>query len=312
MAQPAVRVEPPSTPAQRASEKKRAPSLNWGPYLLLLPSLVLLALFTLYPMLASGYMALFKADMAHPVPEFTGLGNFAELFGSEVFRQVLRNTLLFAVGTIPITVGLALFLAVQLNRKIRSVSILRAAFFYPTMLPLVSAASIWNFMYNPLYGPVNKLLELFGGNPQNWLGTPKLALLAIMIVSVWKDAGYFMIFYLAGLQNLPSDVFEAAELDGASRWQQFWRITFPLLMPTTLFVATISFINALKTVDQVIIMTGGGPNNASSLLLYYIFEQTFAFFDKGMGAAASVVLILILLAAALFNQFYVDKRVHYE
>lgn len=307
MAQPVTQAAPPSTPVRR-----RAPRFIWGPYLLLLPSVVLLAVFTLYPMVSSGILSLFKANMAYPEPEFTGLYNYKELFASEIFRKVMTNTVIYAVGTIPFTVGLALFLAVQLNRKIRSATILRAAFFYPTMLPLVSAASLWNFMYNPQYGPVNLFLKLFGITGPNWLGTPGWALPAIMFVSIWKDAGYFMIFYLAGLQNMPGDVFEAADLDGASPWQQFWRITFPLVMPTTLFVATISFINAFKTVDQVYVMTAGGPSNATNLLLFHIFETTFAFSDKGMGAAASVVLILILLAAALFNHFYVDKRVHYD
>lgn len=300
-------VRTPSSPA-----KKRAPRFNWGPYLLLLPSLILLAVFTLYPMVASGYLALFKADLAHKIPEWNGLGNFQELFASEAFRKVLKNSFIFAIGTIPPTVLLAMFLAVQLNRKLKSVTFLRAAYFYPTMLPLVSAASIWNFMYNPNYGPVNDVVKFFGGTPQNWLGNPSWALAAIMFVQVWKDAGYFMLFFLAGLQSLPSDVFEAADLDGASPWTQFWKITFPLITPTTLFVATISFINAWKAMDQVFIMTGGGPENATNLLLYYIYEQTFTFWNKGMGAAASVVLILILLAAALFNHFYVDKKVHYE
>ncbi len=293
--------------------KRRAPRINWGPYLLLLPSAVLLAVFTIYPMAASGYLALFRANMAFPGQEYIGLENFKTLAESELFRTVLKNTFTFAIGTIPLTVLLALFLAVQLNRKLRSVSLLRAAFFYPTMLPLVSAASIWNFMYNPHYGPVNTLVKFFGGTAQNWLGDPHLALPAVMFVSIWKDAGYFMLFYLAGLQNMPSDVFEAADLDGANRWQQFWRITFPLLTPTTLFVATISFINAFKTVDQIYIMTGGGPQNATNVLLYHIYEVMLTFMDKGMGAAASVVLIVILLAAALFNHFYVDRKVvHYE
>jgi sn-glycerol 3-phosphate transport system permease protein len=282
------------------------------PYLFLLPSLLLLAVFTLYPMAASVVLALYRADAAHVEPVWIGLDNFRELFASETFRQVMANTLLFALGTIPLSVGLGLFLAVQLNRKLRSVPLLRAAFFYPTMLPLVSAAAIWTFMYNPHYGLVNKLLQLLGIPPQNWLGSPHLALPAIMLVSVWKDAGYFMIFFLAGLQNLPADVYEAAELDGASRWQQFWRITFPLLAPTTLFVATISFINAFKTADQVFVMTGGGPENASNLLLYHIYELTFSFLDRGKGAAASVILIVILLAAALWGQLFVDRRVHYE
>ncbi|MGE5674265.1 MAG: carbohydrate ABC transporter permease [Mycobacterium leprae] len=292
--------------------KRRAPRLTWGPYLLLLPSLVLLVTFTLYPMVSSLWMSLFKADMAHPVPEWTGLGNFTTLYTLPDFRRALLNTFLFALGTIPFSVGLALLFAVQLNRPLRSVGLLRAAFFYPTMLPLVSAASIWNFMYNPMYGPINLALRFFHVPPQNWLGSPNWALPAVMLVSIWKDAGYFMIFYLAGLQSLPSDVFEAADLDGASRWQQFWAITWPLLTPTTLFVATIAFINAFKTVDQIFIMTGGGPSNATLTLLFYIFQETFSFWDKGMGATASVVLILILLFGALFNHLYVDRRVHYE
>lgn len=307
MANLAAEVRPPASPA-----KKRAPRFNWGPYLLLLPSIILLAVFTLYPMLSSGYLALFKADLAHRIPEWNGLGNFQELFASEAFRKVLKNSFIFAVGTIPFTVLIAMFLAVQLNRKLKSVSILRAAYFYPTMLPLVSAASIWNFMYNPNYGPIDTLIKWLGGTPQNWLGDPKLALGAVMVVQIWKDAGYFMIFFLAGLQSLPSDVFEAADLDGAPAWTQFWRITFPLLSPTTLFVATISFINAFKAMDQIFVMTVGGPENATNVLLYYIYEQTFSFLNKGLGAAASVVLILILLAWALFNQFYLDKKVHYD
>jgi sn-glycerol 3-phosphate transport system permease protein len=277
-----------------------------------LPSVVLLAVFTLWPMAASLWKSLFYADLAHPDPTWAGLANFKTLFADDHFRQSITNTVIFAVGTIPLTIALALFLATQLNRKLKSVSLLRVAFFYPTMLPLVSAATIWNFMYNPLYGPVNMMVKAFGGSAQNFLGSAKLALPAIMFVSVWKDAGYFMLFYLAGMQNLPTDVYEAAEIEGAGRWHQFRRITFPLLMPTTLFVATISFINAFKTVDQIWVMTSGGPNNATSLLLYYIFEQTFSFFNKGIGAAATVILILILLAAALFNHFVVDKKVHYE
>lgn len=300
------------TAPARPPKRRGAPRFSWGPYLLLLPSVVLLAAFTLWPMLSSLWSGLFYADLAHPEPEFAGLANFVTLMQDDHFRQAMTNTVLFALGTIPVTVALAIFLATQLNRKLRSVSLLRAAFFYPTMLPLVSAATIWNFMYNPLYGPINLVVKAFGGEAQNFLGSSKLALAALMFVSVWKDAGYFMLFYLAGMQNLPSDVYEAAEIEGAGRWHQFRRITFPLLMPTTLFVATISFINAFKTVDQIWVMTGGGPDNATSLLLFYIYEQTFSFWNKGIGAAASVILILILLALALFNQLVVDKRVHYE
>lgn len=292
--------------------KAGAPRIPWGAYLLLLPGFVLLALFTLYPMVNSGWLALHRMNLVTPDPVFIGLENFKTLAASPVFRKAIGNSLLFAAMTIPATVALAIYLAVQLNRRLKGVAFLRAAFFYPTMLPLVSAAAIWSFMYNPHYGLVTKLVQLLGGDPQNWLGTPGLALPAIAFVSVWKDAGYFMIFYLAGLQNLPSDVYEAADLDGASVWRQFRSITWPLLSPTTLFVGTISFINAFKTMDQIFVMTGGGPENATNLLLFHIYELTFTFYERGLGAAASAILILILLGLAMFNHFYVDRRVHYE
>lgn len=293
-------------------KKAGAPRIPWGAYLLLLPGFVLLALFTLYPMVNSGWLALHRLNLVTPDPVFIGLENFKTLAASPVFRKAIGNSVLFAAMTIPATVALAIYLAVQLNRRLKGVAFLRAAFFYPTMLPLVSAAAIWSFMYNPHYGLVNKLVELLGGDPQNWLGTPALALPAIAFVSVWKDAGYFMIFYLAGLQNLPTDVYEAADLDGASTWRQFRSITWPLLSPTTLFVGTISFINAFKTMDQIFVMTGGGPENATNLLLFHIYELTFTFYERGLGAAASAILILILLGLAMFNHFYVDRRVHYE
>lgn len=289
-----------------------APRIPWGAYLLLMPGFLFLLAFTLYPMLSSAWLSLHKANLVTPDPVFAGLENFRALATSSIFRKAMANTLLFALMTIPASVALAIFLALQLNQRLRSVALLRAAFFYPTMLPLVSAAAVWSFMYNPHYGLVNALVKLLGGEPQNWLGTPTLALAAIAFVSVWKDAGYFMIFYLAGLQNLPTEIYEAAALDGASPWQRFRAITWPLLSPTTLFVGTISFINAFKTVDQIFVMTGGGPENASNLLLFHIYELTFSFYDRGLGSAASVVLILILLVLALFNHFYVDRRVHYE
>lgn len=308
MAQRALQTGPP----QIADRKRRAPGLNWGPYLLILPSAILLVVFTIYPMFSSLYMSLFKANTAYPEPVWTGLGNFRDLFADEIFRKVMKNTLLFTVFTIPASLLLAIFLAVQLNKKIRSVSFLRAAFFYPTMLPLVSAASLWNFMFNPNSGPFIKLLKLFGVTATNWLGSPTLALPAIVLVSIWKDAGYYMIFYLAGLQNLPADLYEAAELDGASPWQQFRRITLPLLSPTTLFVFTISFINTIKTADQIFIMTTGGPDNATNLIMYRIYEYISAFNDRGMGAALTVVLLAILLAVALFGQLFLEKKVHYD
>lgn len=296
------------------SAKGTVSTIRWGPYLMLAPALVFLLAFTLYPMLSSGYFSLFEIDLAtQQKAVWTGLGNYAALFASPVFRMVLRNTLVFALGTIPFAVGLAMFFAIQLNKRFKGSGVLRLLFFYPTVIPMMSAATIWMFMYTPQYGVINRLLALFGGSGNiNFLGTPQLALPALMVMSIWKDAGYFMIFYLAGLQNLPTELYEAADLDGASAWMQFRKLTFPLLMPTTMFVTTVSLINSIKTVDQLFIMTAGGPNNATNLFLYHLFEQAFAFFDKGTANALTVILVIFLLVVAAIQNLWLDRKVHYQ
>lgn len=291
---------------------RKAPRISWGPYLLLAPALVVLLVFTLWPMVKLGYASLFQIDTAHQQPVFVGLHNYVLFFQDPVGRLSLTNTLVFAVATVVPSVILALFFAVQLNKAIPARGALRAAIFYPTVLPLVSAATIWLFLYDSNNGIINKAMQMLHLPVQDWLGNPHTALGALVVMTIWKDAGYFMIFYLAGLQNMPGDVYEAADLDGASPWVAFWRITFPLLMPTTLFVTIIAAVASFKVVDPIFVMTAGGPNNATNMLLYHIYESQFSYSDTGMAATVSVVLLLILLAIAIFNYAYVDKRVHYD
>ncbi|MFZ5824228.1 MAG: carbohydrate ABC transporter permease [Bacillota bacterium] len=280
---------------------------------MLSPALVLLLAFTIYPMLAAGYMSLFEINMATKQQMvWAGFANYKALFASPAFHQVMKNTLVFAVGTVPFSLALAMFLAIQLNKRFRSSGLFRTLFFYPTVIPMMSAATIWLFMYTPQYGIINRFLAFFGIPDINFLGSATYALPAIMLMTVWKDAGYFMLFYLAGLQNLPGELYEAADLDGANAWVQFRRLTFPLLMPTTLFVTTVSIINSFKTVDQLFLMTGGGPNNATNLLLYYLFEQAFSFFDRGMASTMTVILVVILLILAIIQNQWVDKKIHYN
>ena len=214
--------------------------------------------------------------------------------------------------TVPISVFLALVLALLLNQKIRALGLYRLAFFYPAILPMVSASTIWLFMYTPGYGLVNVFIEFFHIPSQNWLGESNLALIALMILGVWKQTGYFMIFYLAGLQGLPHDVFEAADLDGASTVQATRHLTLPLLMGTTLFVTTIAVVNAFETVDQIYIMTGGGPNNATAMLLFDLWQTLFSFLDVGKASALSVILIVVLLIFTVTNFIYTERRATYE
>ncbi len=281
------------------------------PYLLVLPTAFFVALFTAWPTLLALYQSFFRQRLniaRFRQPTFVGLENYQALLTSSEFHQVLGNTLVYVLGTVPLSIFLAFLLALLVNRRIRGVGFLRLAFFYPTVLPMVSAATIWMFFFTPDYGLFNTALQAIGyRGPQNWTANPDLALIAVMIVALWKNAGYYMIFYLAGLQNLPTDVFEAAALDGANVAQQLWHITFPLLRRTTLFITTIAFISAFQTVDHIFVLTNGGPSNASTVLLFWLWQVRFEYLDVGKAATITVVLVAILLLFTVTN-FLLSER----
>ena len=278
----------------------------------MLPTGFFVAVFTLWPTVRVAYDSLFLQNEAVQVPQFTGLGNYAALFADPAFRQVLFNTVIYVIVTVPISVALALVIALALNRRLRALGLFRLAFFYPAILPMVSAATIWLFMYAPGYGLVNVFLGILHLPGQNWLGSSDLALFALMVVGVWKQTGYFMIFYLAGLQGLSREIFEAADLDGASAIQTVRHITLPLLAGMTLFVTTIAVVNGFETVDQTYIMTGGGPTNATTMLLFDIWQTLFSFFDLGKASAMSVILIAVLLIFTVVNFSHLERRATYE
>ncbi|MCL4394181.1 MAG: sugar ABC transporter permease [Chloroflexi bacterium] len=282
------------------------------PYLLIFPTLLFVSVFTLWPSIRVFYDSLYLQNQAVRIPQFAGLANYAALFADPSFHDVVFNTLLYVVVTVPLSVFLALVLALLLNQRLAALRLYRLAFFYPTVLPMVSAATIWLFMYTPGYGLVNVFLGYLHIPSQSWLGSSNLALIALMILGVWKQTGYFMIFYLAGLQGLPHEIFEAADLDGASPVQAARFLTLPLLTGTTLFVTTIAVVNAFETVDQIYIMTGGGPNNATSMLLFNLWQTLFSFLDGGKASAISVILIVVLLVFTVTNFVYTERRATYE
>jgi len=234
------------------------------------------------------------------------------MLADPIFWRALNNNLLYALTTVPIAIGLALVMALFVNGRIKGRAALRLAFFTPTILPMVAAANIWLFFYTPGYGLIDPVGRLFGFGAINWLGNTATALPALMAVTVWKEAGFFMIFFLAALQQVSPDLYEAAHMENASRWQIFSRITWPLVMPTTLFVAVNALINAFRIVDQVIAMTGGGPDNATTLLLFYIYQVAFSFWDTGYAAALSTVLLTVLGVVSLAQFFLLDRRIHYR
>jgi sn-glycerol 3-phosphate transport system permease protein len=269
-------------------------------------------MFTHWPTVATIISSVFRPATAVRPARFLGFENYAYLFDDPVFLKALANNLVYALGTVVPSIVLAIVMALWVNRKLPERGFLRLAYFTPTILPMVAAANIWLFFYTPEIGMLNRLLSVFGIVGQNWLGNPQTVLGAIMVLSVWKEAGFFMLFYLAGLQAIPADLNEAAILEGAGPWPRFWHITFPLLMPTTLFVLINAVINAFKGVDQLFILAKGGPNNASNLILYYIYETAFSFFDTSYAGTLTVVLLIILASLAYFKIQYLDKKAHYQ
>ena len=292
--------------------RTRGLSLQVYGYLLLLPALGFLLMFTHYPMLATLWESVFSAARnGHPA-QFVGLDNYRALLDDDTFLLSLRNNLLYAAITIPLSVVLALLMALAVNRRLRGNAVTRAAFFIPSLLPMVAIANLWLFFYTPQLGLLNKLLALFSMPAVNWLGQPDTALYSLMAVSVWREAGFFMIFYLAALQQIDPRLAEAAEIEGASRGYYFRRVQWPLLMPTTLFILINASMNAFRIVDQVIAMTNGGPNNSTSLLLFYIYRTAFSYWDLPYASAMTVVLLVILASIALIKFNLMDKRAHYQ
>ncbi|MCU6711742.1 sugar ABC transporter permease [Paenibacillus sp. J5C_2022] len=293
-------------------KRRKAWKRNLFAWLLLCPSLIFLLLFTLYPVAGSLKLSLYQADLGTPEPYFIGLDNYVRMAEDEVFWKVMVNNIWFAIGTVPTSILLSLLMALFANKVMRAKGLVRTAFFYPTVIPMIAIGNIWLFIYTPDYGLLTRFLENIGLEGQNWLGSPGLVMWAMIIMVLWKEAGYFMIFYLAGLQNISEELYESAKVDGIPAWNVFWRITFPLLMPTTLFVSIIALTNSFKLVDHLWIMTKGGPENASNLLLFYIYETAFSFWDQGMASALTTVMIALLLIIAALQFFGFDRKIHYR
>lgn len=281
-------------------------------YLLVTPAAILLIAFTHWPAVATLVGSLWSKGTAVRPARFIGLDNYASLAEDPVFWKVAFNNLWFALGTVPLSVALALVMALWVNGKTKGRTFLRLAFFTPTVLPMIAVANIWLFFFTPGIGLLDQLLRAVGLPGMNWLGDPETVLPSLMVMIVWKEAGFFMIFYLAALQSIPPSLAEAAALEGASRGYYFRRVVFPLLMPTTLFVLVNAVINSFRLVDHIIVMTRGGPNNATSLLLFHIYQVGFSFWDTGYAAALTVVLLALLAAAAILQFAFLERKVHYQ
>ena len=281
-------------------------------WLLLTPAAILLVAFTHYPAVATLADSFFSHATALRPARFVGVDNYAALAGDPVFWQVLRNNFWFALGTIPTSIALALVMALWVNARLPGRALVRLAYFTPTVLPMIAVANLWLYFYTPQIGLLDQVTGLFGAPSHNWLGNPDTVMGCVIAMTIWKEAGFFMIFYLAALQTLPPELEEAARIEGASRGYFFWRVTFPLLMPTTLFVLVNATINSFKLVDHLFILTKGGPDNASNLLLYYIYQVAFSYLDTAYAATLTVILLFLLAAFAVLQWQMIERRVHYR
>lgn len=321
--------------AQGLSFRWRGKRVSLLPYLLILPTLFFVVLFTIFPTLrvinsSQVYYHPNRPDMSRNTdlalpgieeatrsirgPHDVGFAYFSAMFNpatteGTIFFRVLGNTLLYAVVTVSCGMTLAFLFAMLVNRAVKGIGLARIAFFYPTMLPMVSAATIWLFFFTPEYGLFNSALQTFFGytGSQNWVINRELALISLMIVAIWKDAGYLMIFYLAGLQNLPGEIYEAADLDGANWLTKTVRITLPLLRRTTLFVSVVAIIGAFQNIDHALVLTNELVSGEADLLLYEIYKQRFVLQNYGFSNALTVVMIVILLVFTITN-FILSER----
>lgn len=266
------------------------------PYAILAPALFFLLIFTYYPLVRVLIGSLYQPGFAGSPPEYAGLANFQAVFADPSFRQALLNNLVYGIGTTIPSIVLALLMALWVRRSTRLNQWLRAALFFPALVPMVAAATLWSFLFIPHVGLIDYYLGKLSVPDVNWLGSPNWAMAVITLVTVWKNAGYYMLFFLAGLTQIPAEVEDAALIDGANGWQRLRYILLPLLRPTLLFVVVIAALYSVTQVDQVIVMTQGGPSNSTDLLLYYIYQNAFQFGNMGQAEAATVLIVLLLIA----------------
>jgi ABC-type sugar transport system permease subunit len=280
--------------------------------LMLAPNLIFLTTFVYWPLVFQAYLSLTVWDMLAPEKLFVGLDNYLFLARDPKFQKVLGNTVVFVAGCLVGTLALGLLLALLLDLKLRARQAVRSLVFAPTIISGAAVGLVWIYIFDPRYGLMKLLLGLVGLGSPNWLLDKNWAMLAVIIVYVWKNVGYSTVVYLAGLQNIPSELYEAAAIDGASPWQQFWRITLPLLSPITFFIVVTSILSLFQSFDIIFVMTRGGPVDATNTLIFMLYEEGFIAFNAGTAASIGMILFVLMLGVTILQFVYAERRVHYQ
>jgi ABC-type sugar transport system permease subunit len=276
------------------------------------PNFLLLGIFSYWPLIYQAYLSLTRWDMINPTKTFVGLRNYRFMFSEPGFHRVLLNTGYFTGAVLTGSLVLGLALAMLLNQRLRGRTVVRGIVFAPFVLSGAAVGLVWAYIFDPVYGLLRVVLGWFGIGSPDWLVSTTWAMPAVIIVYLWKNAGYSAIIYLAGLQNIPGELYDAAKVDGATGWQSFRHITLPQLSPTTFFIAVTTIIFSIQAFDIIAVMTEGGPVDATTTLIWYLYQQGFRAFRAGLAAAVGMLLFALLLVITLVQLLFVQRRVHYS
>jgi multiple sugar transport system permease protein len=300
----------PSTPRRGVLRQMRK---QWSAYLFLAPTMILFGIFTVAAVIYAFYLSFHEWNILEPAKPYVGLDNYSRLLGDERFGGAIVNTLYYTAASVPLTMGIGLLIALLLNNQIRARGFFRTLFYLPVVTPLVIAAIIWKWVYNGDFGLLNYYLIQLGiiDEPLLWLADPNLAMPAVIITSVWKSVGFSMVVYLAGLQSIPEDFYDAAKVDGAVGWQRLKDITIPLLSSTTLFLAVVSVLGAFQVFTEIFIMTNGGPLGRTTTIVYHIYQTAFKFFDMGYASAMAFGMFAMMFAFTLVQLRVMRGEVEY-
>lgn len=288
----------------------------WKEYLLFLafvaPNLILLFFFTYKPLYETVRLSFYNWDLISPVKTWVGLENYRDYFDNETNRYIIRNTLVFSFATVAGTLSLGLALALLLNRPLRGRNAARTILFAPYVVSGAAIGIVWLFVFDPRFGLVAALLERVGVASPNWYNDPDWAMPMVIIVFIWKNLGYAVVVYIAGLQTIPKELYEASRVDGAQAWSRFRNVTLPHLSPVTFFLLVTSILSSMQAFDIVRVMTQGGPLDSTKTMVYQVYEQGFVNYRVGAASAVATVLFIFLLAATVLQIRFLERRVHYS
>ncbi|HEY0602211.1 MAG TPA: sugar ABC transporter permease [Herpetosiphonaceae bacterium] len=302
----------PTAVVHRRRPTSAAEYREWLLFVLLVgPNLLLFGIFTFWPLIYNAYLSFVQWDMISPIKIWVGAANYQTMFADPSFKQVLLNTFYFTGVSVLLTTLLGLGAALLLNQPLRGRNGVRAVLFAPTVLSGAAIGIVWIYIFDPRYGLIDAMLGWFGANSPEWLTNPRWAMPAVIIVYVWKNLGYSVVIFLAGLQGIPRELYEAARVDGASAWQRFRYVTLPGLSPVMFFLVLTGVLSSFQSFDIIATMTKGGPVDATNTLIYYLYEQGFIGFNAGRAGVAAVLLFGMMLAFTMVQMRYTENRVTY-